>query len=1394
MQRIELRNGGEPLPRDSGVAAERRVTLMFPATSAEYEEARVEVGSGAAAPSVGRYVLTTDEQRRAWGLPDLANGAAAPDTAAGEPGAAEGPDPVPVVDAAEALDLLFEDDAGRSGDAAAVKKAGDAGGGAAAGARRRNRTDPVPFVSLKHNRGPIPDDLRAAFSELCRQTRIDGLLESIDALIEPLERSAAPDLEAARLGIEALRRREVTPERLCDPGGEDPADERAERVAQTCWMIERRLRKLDNALDRLDFSNLKVSPPPSFRHLLRQVEDDPVGNAPSEGILAACDQALRGFERAAGEAVGRIRAVAAARRAVAAGEWTHDALRRIRLVLGRLEAVRAVLDDDGVPNAQLERLRDGLKELEQERQSTDPLAALTQDVLERFEAAELPVAVLARGLDEIRRSQPASQDAAAAALERLRVVASLPWTARAAERIDIEAAMRELDAAYAGRPAIKARIREFLATRRLTSTTWTVEGRAAAGPEAACTGRPPVKVGNRRFLAQGRPASTTPSAEGRCGTARSRRRAGSGPGAPRRLVVRPARRATRDPVLCFAGPAGCGKTALARLIAGALRRPAVTIALGGVWDESAIRGLPISFRSPEAGRIVRGLLDAKVRNPVMVLDEIDKVGGATRSFGDPSAALLELLDPEQNTHFRDVYVDVPFDLSEVLFIATANDLARIPAPLRDRLEVIEASGYSDDEKVAIVRRKLWADQLEVNGLSAGAFWTGTPAVTRGEPAAPAAAAPGRRPPAVEVIEGELTAVTRPGESRAASPPPPAGGVEMTDAAIREVIRGHTCEAGVRELARQLGAVGRFVACRRVEKGAAAPVTVVADADEAARLEPTGRHVTVAEVLGPPRYDSLPDHVRDALSCERARVTGLQPADPAAVAGAAWVEVVEELPWRRAEERLGAPAALRRAFDREHVGRGREKDQVIDHLVARRAAAQRPSAGAPADDAVILCLCGPPGIGRTAFARALAAALGRRFVRVSLAGVQDAAAVHGVARPAPDAAPGRLVRALRGLGPLPGRVGDNPLVVLGELDRLAEAAADALLGALDPARNHAFRDRYVGLPLDLRGTLFVATATDPARIPPLLRERLERLPLAGYTDAEKERIAAEHLIPGARWRHGLSGDDLSFSPAALGLLICGYSREPGVRGLDGHIDAICRRGARLRTEGLPPPGEMTPETVAVWLGAPRFRDAQIAGRTRRPGVAVGLAATATGGEVLVVEAACLPGRGRLRVTGTAGPLLRESVDVALTWVRANAARLVSAAGPDDSTDVHVHLAEAARSKDGASAGVALAVALVSALTGQASPADVAMSGELTLAGTVEPVGGIREKVLGACRARMTAVVLPRGNEADIAESFGDAPPGGIRVRYAQTMDDVLEVVLPGVVAANAAQPPEQQRDS
>ena len=1365
MQRIALRNEDERTAPDSGAGAERRVILVFPASVTEYEQARVEVkasprppvetkpadrdedvtpagGDGAATaetPGDGYYVVTSDSQRRAWGLPDLVNETAAHGSAPRDADTIERHDRVPVVNPAEAIDLLFENGENESDD--------QDSDGVAIGARRCGRTHPAPVVNLKHDRGPIPDHIRATFRELCGQSRIDGLLESVDKLIATLEGSVVSDLEAARTEVAALRRQEVSRERLGDAGGADPEDEQADRVARTCWAIERRLRKVDEALERLDFSGMKIWPTPSsFRRLLREAEDDPAENAPSEGLSTACDKALRGFEQAAEQAIGGIRTIVDARRDVAPGDWNDAALRQIRHVLARIEDARKMLGSDSLPKDEVEALREGLQAIEEERPSADQSAATTQEVLERLETADLPVPVLARALDEVRMAQTAGREAAAVLLERLQVVADLPWTARAAERVDIEAAMAELEAAHAGRAALKARIRRFLATRWLTSTTWTVEG-----------------------LSHG---------------ARFCRGEGSAPVALRRLVVRPARPATRAPILCFAGPPGCGKTSLAKLIARALRRPAVTVALGGVWDESAIRGLPISFRSPEAGRIVCGLREAKVRNPVMILDEIDKVGEATKNFGDPSAALLELLDPEQNTRFRDVYLDVPVDVSEVLFIATANDLARIPAPLRDRLEIIEAPGYTDDEKIDIVRRTLWGEQLEVSGLNAGAFWTQTAALTHLErPEGASGASPVRRRLAVEVLDEATSAVMQPGAGPAASgaPSPMAGSVAVTDAAIREVVRGHTCEAGVRELARQLGGICQFLALRRVEAADTAPITVVADADEDSRVDPARRRFTVAEILGPPRFDSLPDRVRDALSRERDRVLGLHSADPEAIAAQAWIEAVEGIPWRRAEERLDAPAPLRRTLDREHVGRAREKDQALDYLVARQTAAERHAAGSHVGAATILCLCGPTGIGRAAFAQALAVALGRRFVRVSLAGAEKPAAIHGVARPAPDATPGRLVDALGRLGPLPGRAGDNPLVLLGELDLLGEAAADALLGALDPAGNRAFRDRYVGLPLDLAGVLFVAAATNPGRIPPLLRERLELLPLAGYADAEKERIAASYLIPQRRGQHGLSGEDLSCSPAALRLLIDGYAREPGVRVLGHRIDALCRRAVRLRAEGLPLPGEMGPETVAAWLGAPPFRDEEIAARSRRPGVAVGLAATPEGGGVLVIEVNRLPGRGSLRVTGTVGAMMKESVAVALTWVRSHSDRFPGVAARfDDATDVHVHVDDAGHSKDGPSAGVTFAAALISALAGQPVRGDVAMSGELTLAGTVEPVASIREKVLAACRAGMTAVILPMANKADVTDIFGDELPCHFTIHYARTMDDVLEVVLRDIV--------------
>ena len=784
----------------------------------------------------------------------------------------------------------------------------------------------------------------------------------------------------------------------------------------------------------------------------------------------------------------------------------------------------------------------------------------------------------------------------------------------------------------------------------------------------------------------------------------------------------------------------------------------MSVPLGGLWDEAHVRGLPPSFRSPEPGLVVQGLAEAKVRNPVLILDEIDKVSRRTSTVGNPSAALLELLDPAQNTAFVDRYAGVPVDLSEVMWIGTANNLEAMPPPLRDRMDVIEVPGYTDEEKVAIVRRHL--DRIvEDSGLAVERLWTGGPGVTPRE----------RTDAGRDDATAQSTLLVEAADSAAPASSLP---VEITDAAVRAVIRGHTCEAGVRHLLRLVGSVCEEVACRRVTTGDASPVLIVAHDGERPDA-PASSRLRVDEVLGPARHETVPDAVRDVVAREQERVMALPRADPEAARAFDWIEVATDLPWNRRAARVGESAVMP-ALDRAHVGCEQQKQRLLDHLAAGGA----DTGMAPAD--TLPCLTGPAGVGKTALARSLATALGRPFVEVSLAGVRDAAAIRGIARPRPDAAPGCLVTGLRQRGVPAERKSADPVVVLDRLDQLAEGpAADALLDALDPDRNHVFRDHYVGLPIDLSAVTWLATAADPERVPGTLQGRLDVITLPGYCETEKLRIAAEHVIPRQLARHGLTPERLSFSAAAIRRLIRGYTREAGVKHLDRLVGAFARRIARLGREDGRWPGEVGPEALGAGIAEPPFREGEFTARTRRPGVAVGLGVSPAGGRLGVVEARSLPGRGAVRVTGTLSTTMRESASVALTWVREHAHRLGALALTFDWTDIHVHLPAGGRRQDRPSAGVTIVTAVVSVLTGKAVRPGVAMTGEITLSGDVLPVGSVEEKLLAAGRCGMAAVVVPKANRPDVM-SVGDELRREVAVHYAASIDDVLHVALPGVL--------------
>jgi len=482
-----------------------------------------------------------------------------------------------------------------------------------------------------------------------------------------------------------------------------------------------------------------------------------------------------------------------------------------------------------------------------------------------------------------------------------------------------------------------------------------------------------------------------------------------------------------------------------------------------------------------------------------------------------------------------------------------------------------------------------------------------------------------------------------------------------------------------------------------------------------------------------------------------------------------------LPWKAlAQERLDLPEA-ERVLDEDHAGLEKIKTRILEHLAVMARLQQQSNASRTALRGPILCLVGPPGVGKTSLARSIARALNRPFVRLSLGGVRDEAEIRGHRRTYIGSMPGRIIALMK-----KAKV-RNPLMLLDEIDKMASDfrgdPSSALLEVLDPEQNSSFQDHYLDVGFDLSQVLFIATANVRHQIPEPLEDRLEVLELSGYTTREKLAIAEQHLLPKALESHGMDNLGVRFEPEALEKLVQDYTREAGVRQLERELANILRKLARHSLQ--PEKGEafdpiMTAERVVGLLGPEKFLETRIENEAP-PGVVNGLAWTSAGGELLTIEAAVLPGKGNLKLTGKLGEVMQESANLALSFVRARAERLGLRRDFLDTVDLHVHVPEGAIPKDGPSAGITIATALISVLTGIPARADLAMTGELTLRGRVLPIGGLKEKLLAAHRQGRKAVLIPSENERHLEEVPAEVREQ-LSIHLVSHMDEVIQLAL------------------
>ncbi|MDQ5890637.1 MAG: ATP-dependent Lon protease [Candidatus Dependentiae bacterium] len=762
-------------------------------------------------------------------------------------------------------------------------------------------------------------------------------------------------------------------------------------------------------------------------------------------------------------------------------------------------------------------------------------------------------------------------------------------------------------------------------------------------------------------------------------------------------------------VLCLVGAPGTGKTSICTHIAQALNKKMYRISLAGVHAQSDITGVSRSYLNASEGKILRGLKTMQSASGVVLLDEIDKMGNENKWHGSPADALLHALDPEQNTAFFDDYLSIPFNISKILFIATANNEREIPSALRDRMTIVQVPSYTRAEKIEIAQTKIIPRLLKKIGLMS------------------------QKP-------------------------------SFSNEVIGTIIDKYTFEDGLRGLTNQLNfLIGKFArGYLRNETITFTPDNLISFLGLAhnnlAQFKRKAKEIE--PYLSPLARKKLFEAI-DAFDVARERTDTHEQLR-------AYIAAFLAIPWAPEVDTTNYDlVTVAQAIEKTHYGADEVEESILDYLTLAQRNTDK-SAG------TVLCLYGPPGVGKTSIAQALATALNKKLIRVSMGSITSSLDIRGIASEYRNSHAGVIAQALIDSG------SKNTLIVLDEIDKIPHISiANTLLDVLDPSQNTAFVDDYLGVPIDLSNVLFVATANDFQNIPYPLYDRLTIIEMPGYSERQKVEIAQNYLLPKLYAQNGIT--DLSFiTPELLHAVVFNYTKETGVRQLNKRLKTIVARYLRNQNNNI------TPENLETVLGEPILHDA--ISRADTVGTCNGLYWSMGGGGVLLIQVTMAKGKGEIKISGLAKEDMQESARAALSYVKTNFANIMATYAPKvslqnttslDKLDINIHVMRGAIPKSGPSAGLAFGTALISALTGRPTRHDYAMTGEIDLFGNAFAIGGLDQKLEGARSLGIKHVLVPEENRASI-EALKEMP-AGIDITFVQTIDDVLtQILLPATV--------------